>query len=206
MISVLTCPRSCLALLLDFTSSASPRLLILHHPTTRSLLQSLLSQIASLSSFLSTLTSPIPNPNPPSPNPIPDLLAASTRSTTATDLARNRLQDIISRSGLDLSLLSDELETLDGTMGGEGAEREELDGPLLSLAIPPARKGDGEKVGKAVEGLSKRAVEKVRVLLEPAVEAEEPKVKKRRVEQQQGMDVSGVGAGVTVGSVEAMVF
>lgn len=90
------------------------RLLIFLHPTTRDLLQSLLSQISAFATFVSTtLASPILGS--------PDSANTHVRSLLSTELAKNRLKDVVDRSGLNLERMGEALETLAGAMmsGGE---------------------------------------------------------------------------------------
>ena len=89
-------------------------------------------------------------------------------------------------------------------MGGD-LDRSELDPPLLSLAIPPTRKGDAEAVSRAIERLPRKAVEKARLLLEPVIAVEQPR-KRRRVEQQQQQQQMEVVVGPMGGGGGGMVF
>ncbi|KAL7409324.1 hypothetical protein BDY24DRAFT_403425 [Mrakia frigida] len=144
----------------ETTEAPAPvaRLLILLHPTTRDLLQSLLSQIQLFSAFVtSSLSSPIPGS--------PDA-ATQVRSVVSTEIAKNRLRDVVDRSGLDLVLLAEELEGLAGGMSND-LNRDELDPPLLSLSIPPLRVADMETLSSSVSRLPRKAASKVLLLLQP---------------------------------------
>lgn len=91
--------------------TALPSLLVLLvHPTTRSLLQSVLSQVAALDRFLATLSTPLPFPPLSTPIPFGD----SAGDMAATNAARELMREAVSRSGMDLLRLEEALDLFEG--------------------------------------------------------------------------------------------
>ncbi|KAE8543548.1 hypothetical protein D1P53_000263 [Cryptococcus gattii VGV] len=106
-------------------------LLILLHPTLRSLSLRILSQLHQLSTFLSTLDRPI---LPPENNVLP--AASNTRDPMATVVAREWIRDIPQRQGVDVEHWGRALESV--TMTPE-PDQNDIDQSLIQLSITPLR-------------------------------------------------------------------
>ncbi|KIR28672.1 hypothetical protein I309_02598 [Cryptococcus deuterogattii LA55] len=103
-------------------------LLILLHPTLRSLCLRILSQLHQLSTFLSTLDRPILQPE----NKV--LPASNTRDPMATVVAREQIRDIPLRQGVDVEQWGRALESF--TMS-PAPDQTDIDQSLIQLSITP---------------------------------------------------------------------
>ncbi|KIR64072.1 hypothetical protein I314_02855 [Cryptococcus bacillisporus CA1873] len=101
-------------------------LLILLHPTLRSLCIRILSQLHQLSIFLSTLDRPILQPE----NKV--LPASNTRDPMATVVAREQIRDIPLRHGVDVEQWGRALESVTMT-----PDQTDIDQSLIQLSITP---------------------------------------------------------------------
>ncbi|ADV23015.1 hypothetical protein CNF02060 [Cryptococcus gattii WM276] len=114
-------------------------LLILLHPTLRSLCIRILSQLHQLSTFLSTLDRPISQPENkvlPASSSSSSSSSSNTRDPMATVVAREQIRDIPQRQGVDVEQWGRALESV--TMSPE-PDQTDIDQSLIQLSITPLR-------------------------------------------------------------------
>ncbi|WWD21245.1 hypothetical protein CI109_105729 [Kwoniella shandongensis] len=107
----------------DFAEPST--IILLAHPTSRSLVLRLLSQLSQLITFLQTLERPILQPETRT------LPAPLQRDPMATIVARDRVRDVAYREGVDLLEWGKSLQTLSTT----GVEEKALQSALIDLDL-----------------------------------------------------------------------